>query len=103
MTSKLATEKTPPNDDIDITLIDTHCHLDDERFNDDREAVVARAVEAGVRAIINPGTDLQSSRAAIALAERYAPLYAAVGVHPTATDELDDAALDALREMARHP
>ncbi len=103
MTSKLVTEKTLPSDDIDITLIDTHCHLDDERFNDDRKAVVARAVEAGVRAIINPGTDLRGSRAAIALAERYAPLYAAVGVHPTATDELDDAALDALREMARHP
>jgi len=84
-------------------LIDTHCHLNFDRFDQDRETVVTRAVEQGVIAIINPGVDLLNSRAAIALAERYAPVYAAVGIHPTATDELDHAALRALREMAQHP
>jgi TatD DNase family protein len=85
------------------SLIDTHCHLNFDRFDQDREAVVARAVELGVTAMINPGVDLRSSRAAIALAERYDPVYAAVGIHPTSTDELDQAALRALREMAQHP
>ena len=84
-------------------LIDTHCHLDFDRFDTDREAVVARAVEKGVAAIINPGVDLRSSRSAIALANRYEPVYAAVGIHPTGTDELDAAALRELREMAQHP
>jgi len=84
-------------------LIDTHCHLDFDRFDTDREAVVARAVGQGVAAIINPGVDLGSSRAAIALAERYDLVYAGVGVHPTATDQLDRAALRALRELAQHP
>jgi TatD DNase family protein len=84
-------------------LIDTHCHLDFDRFDGDRDAVVARAVEAGLTAIVNPGVSLGSSRSAIALAERYEPVYAAVGVHPTATDELKGAALQELREMAQHP
>jgi TatD DNase family protein len=86
-----------------MTLIDTHCHLDLNQFDKDREAVVARAVEHGVTAIINPGLDLRSSRAAIALAERYQPVYAAVGVHPTSTDGLDAAAIRTLRELAAHP
>ncbi len=85
------------------SLIDTHCHLDLNQFDADREAVVARAVEQGVTAIINPGVDLRSSRAAIALAERYEPVYVAVGIHPTSTDELDAESLRALRELAQHP
>jgi TatD DNase family protein len=85
------------------SLIDTHCHLDLNQFDADREAVVARAVEQGVTVIINPGTDLRSSRTAIALAERYEPVYAAVGIQPTSTDELDAESLRALRELAQHP
>jgi TatD DNase family protein len=84
-------------------LIDTHCHLDFNHFNKDRDAVVARAVDQGITAIVNPGVDLSSSRAAVALAERYGPVYAAVGVHPTSTDELDKQAIHSLRELAQHP
>jgi TatD DNase family protein len=84
-------------------LIDTHCHLNFNQFNRDRDAVVARAVAQGVTALINPGVDMSSSRAAIALAERHGPVYAAVGVHPTSTDELDQQAIDHLRELAQHP
>ena len=84
-------------------LIDTHCHLDFNQFSKDREAVLSRAVEHGVTAIINPGVDLRSSQAAIALAERYESVFAAVGVHPTSTDELDGSALRTLRELAQHP
>jgi TatD DNase family protein len=86
-----------------MTVIDTHCHLNFHQFSDDRDAVVSRATERGVTAIINPGVDLDSSRAAIALAERYEQVYAAVGIHPTATDKLDQAALKMLRQLAAHP
>ena len=86
-----------------MTVIDTHCHLNFHQFSDDRDATVARAVDQGVAAIINPGVNLDSCRAAIALAERYEQVFAAVGIHPTATDELDQAALKTLRELASHP
>ena len=64
------------------TLIDTHAHLDGGRFDDDRDEVVRRAVEAGVERIIVPGADLRTSRKAVELAERYDEVYAAVGIHP---------------------
>lgn len=86
-----------------MSLIDTHCHLDFNQFAEDREAILERAAEQGVTTIINPGVDLHSSRAAIALAERYAPVYAAVGFHPTSTDGLDKEALRQMRELAQHP
>ena len=86
-----------------MTLIDTHCHLNFNQFTQDREAVLDRASDQGVKTIINPGVDLPSSRAAVALAERYDQVFAAVGVHPTSTDQLDQAALRELRELAQHP
>lgn len=63
-----------------MKLIDTHAHLDSERYDSDREAVIRRALNAGVQ-IITMGTDLESSAQAVELARRYG-LYAAVGVHP---------------------
>ena len=87
-------------------LIDTHVHLQSERYADDLGAVLERAAAAGVRACIVPGTDLESSRAAVDLAARYAEapcaVYAAVGVHPTNADELTDAALEKLAKLAQH-
>ncbi len=81
-------------------LVDTHCHLDFESFDDDREAVLARAQEAGVLRMINPGIDLASSQAALRLAERYPSVYAAVGVHPNDAAGWDDASLEELRALA---
>jgi TatD DNase family protein len=81
-------------------LVDTHCHLDFESFDDDREAVLARAQEAGVLRMINPGVDLASSQAALRLAERYPGVYAAVGVHPNDAAGWDDASLEELRALA---
>ena len=64
-------------------MVDSHCHLQDSAFDADREAVIARAVEAGIERICVPGYDLASSRAAIALAEAHPDLIdAAVGIHP---------------------
>ena len=64
-------------------MVDSHCHLQDSAFDADREAVIARAVEAGIERICVPGFDLASSGAAIALAEAHPDLIdAAVGIHP---------------------
>jgi len=84
-------------------LIDSHCHLDFPQFNNDRQAVVQRAREAGVEIIINPGADLESSRRAVALAERYPEVYAAVGVHPHEAKTVTDEVIAELRALARHP
>ncbi|HLE73039.1 MAG TPA: TatD family hydrolase [Anaerolineales bacterium] len=63
-------------------LIDTHCHLDFEAFDADRDAVLARAAEAGVSVMLNPSIDLQNSAKVVQLAEQHASVFAAVGVHP---------------------
>jgi TatD DNase family protein len=83
-------------------LIDTHTHLDDARYNDDREAVIARAREAGVEAFVTIGCDLASSRAAVQLAERHPFIYASIGVHPHEVKHIGDGWYDELRRLARH-
>ena len=77
-----------------MELIDSHAHLDGEKFADDRAAVIERARESGVVKIITMGDSLESSARSVALAERFDPVYAAVGIHPeeaqpmtAATDE----------------
>lgn len=87
-------------------LIDTHAHLDFPDFQNDIADVVARAEAAGVTRIISIGTDVDSSRAAVALAERFPSVYAVVGVHPNdafRTSNEEPNAIDALRELTAHP
>jgi TatD DNase family protein len=84
-------------------MIDTHCHLNFDHYDEDREAVVARAAEAGVRRIINPGIDRQSNLAALNLAARYEGIFAAVGIHPNSTAEFDRPVLDEVAELALRP
>lgn len=84
-------------------LIDTHCHLDFPEFNPDREAVIHRANEAGVTRLITIGTNLQTSQAAVALAETHAHVYATVGIHPCEVAESPENACDQLEALARHP
>lgn len=83
-------------------LVDTHAHLDFPQFDEDRAAVIRRARKAGIIAIVNIGVDLPSSRAAIALAEQYDFVYAAVGVHPHDAKTVTSHTLDALRTLAQH-
>lgn len=83
-------------------LVDSHCHLDLPQFDEDRDAVLARAQAAGVAAILTIGIDLAHSRRAIALAERYPQVYAAVGVHPNECADFGPHTLAALRELAGH-
>ncbi|MEW5719616.1 MAG: TatD family hydrolase, partial [Chloroflexota bacterium] len=85
---------------INWMLIDAHCHLDDDAFAPDLDAVIERAQATGVRAIITAGADVASSRAAVALAERYAIVYAVVGIHPHHAESFDDQNFAAIRELA---
>jgi TatD DNase family protein len=84
-------------------LFDTHAHYDDEQFDADRDALLASMPQSGVGLIVDPGCDLPSSRRAIALAERFPHVYAAVGYHPENCAPYTDADLDVLRELAKHP
>jgi len=84
-------------------LADSHAHLDMGEFDEDRDAVIERARQAGLATIINMGCDLPSSAMAIALAERYPEVYATVGFHPHDAAKMAPGDLNGLAEMARHP
>ena len=84
-------------------LADSHCHLDFNTFEDDRVAVIAAAEQAGLVAIINPGTSVETSRAAVMLAETYPMVYAAVGVHPHDAKTFTRSTAAELRQLASHP
>ena len=83
-------------------LVDTHCHLDFESFDADREAVVARAGQVGVRRMIVPALDLPSCRAVLRLADQFDEVYAAVGVHPNSSAGWQDGWIEVLRDLAQH-
>lgn len=83
-------------------LVDTHCHLDFDRFDADRDEVVARAEAAGVARIVVPALDLENCRAVLALAEQYPGVYAAVGVHPNSTAAWEETWIEQLRQLAAH-
>ncbi len=84
-------------------LIDSHCHLHDDAFANDRDEVIRRAREAGVERIITIGTSVAESRAAIALAEEHEEVFAAVGMAPHDEHPFTDETLNTLRELAQHP
>ncbi|MCB0157877.1 MAG: TatD family hydrolase [Caldilineaceae bacterium] len=88
-------------------LVDSHCHLDLEQFDDDRTAVLARAADAGVRLVVVPGIEVAHFPRVLELAAAHDMVYAAVGIHPNSADFGDDAALaaalDAVRAAAQHP
>jgi len=67
-------------------LVDTHCHLDFPQFDPDRESVLKRAIDADVSRLVNVGADLKSSLASCELADKFAEIFAAVGVHPHDAD-----------------
>ena len=84
-------------------FFDTHAHLDFPDFANDLDAVVERAHENGITKIITIGTDLESSRRAVAIAERFPGVYAAVGWHPTHVMEAPDDVRPPIRALAQHP
>ena len=86
-----------------MRLFDTHAHYDSGAFSSDRMEVLASMPDQGVELILNPGCDLESSRTAIALAEQFPFVYAAVGVHPSDCGDWEDGWLDELRSLAGRP
>lgn len=84
-----------------MTLIDTHCHLDFKDFDQNRDAVLDRAVNAGVRKIINVGSSLEGSRRAVEMSERYDMVYATVGVHPHDAASVNDAVIGELKALSK--
>ena len=86
-----------------VRLVDSHAHIHFSQFEIDRGAVLARALDAGLVAILDVGTDLRTSRAAVALAEQYDFIYAAVGVHPHNAAAFTSDILNELRLLAKHP
>ena len=82
-------------------LFDSHAHLNDERFDEDREELINSLKEKNVDLVLNPGADIQTSKSAIELADKYDFIYAAVGVHPHDVGDLPENAIDILRELAK--
>ena len=81
-------------------LIDTHCHLDDERYNDDIDEVLKNAKASGVEKFIIPGADSETLERAVKLCEKYADVYFAVGVHPYDIENYNKTYLE---KFVQHP
>ena len=82
-----------------MRLTDTHCHLDFNKFDEDREVVIQRAWDAGVTRILIPALDLESSRAGLRLASAHPNIFAAVGFHPTDLEKWDERSLENLQSL----
>lgn len=82
-------------------MIDSHAHLDDEKFNYDRESVIEDLYENKVAYYINPSSDIESSRRSLELANKYDFIFSAVGVHPHEAEGFNDDILNELKEMLK--
>ena len=80
-------------------IFETHAHYDDDRFNEDRDELLKRLPEEGVGVVINSGASVESTRDTIRLAKEYPHVYAAVGVHPSEIEELDEDFLAWMKEQ----
>ena len=84
-------------------LFDSHAHLNDEAFDQDRAELLETFRDAGVGLVMNAGCSLASSREGIALAEAYPWIYCSVGTHPDTADEVNEEVLEVYRQMCSHP
>lgn len=83
-------------------IFDSHAHYDDEAFTEDRDSLLDSLQEQGITAVMNVGASLGSTKTSITLAEAYDFIYAAAGVHPSETEELDEQSLLWLKEQCAH-
>lgn len=83
-------------------LFDTHAHMNDPVFDEDRDALLQGLPKQGVGLVMNPGCSLENSRQAIAIAEKYPFVYAAVGTHPDTADEVNEAVIEEYRRLCCH-
>ena len=82
-------------------LIDSHAHLDDKRFDNDRDEIIKNLKKNGVELVINIGADVPSSVKGVALSEEYENIYATVGVHPHDAKDVDETTIELLRALAK--
>ena len=78
-------------------IFDTHAHYDDRQYDEDREILISSLSKAGIGKVVNIGADMASSERALGLAHEYDFIYAAVGVHPSEVEELNDKAIERLK------
>lgn len=83
-------------------LIDSHTHLDDNRFDNDRTEIINNLKENGIELVLNPGADLATSKKAVKLADDYSFIYAAVGCHPHETKDMNDDSMNIFRDMSKN-
>lgn len=84
-----------------MVLFDTHCHLDDEAFKEDQEAVIRRAIERGLAYMVCPGVNMESSKKVQELAAKYDSIYCAVGIHPEDAFDVTEEMYEQLEQWAR--
>jgi len=84
-------------------LIDTHAHLDDEKFSEDQEEVIQRALDNGIKTIINIGYDKNTIQSTLQLVDRYDFIYGAIGWHPNNAHEMSEDDFDWLDKQLDHP
>jgi len=82
-------------------LFDTHAHMNDPAFDEDREAILLGLKDKGVALMMNVGCCLESSKDCVAMANKYPFVYASVGTHPDSADEVDETVLDAYRMLCK--
>lgn len=84
-------------------FFDTHAHLDDEKYDQDREEMLKRAKNNGIAYICNIGYDLPSSQRSVQLAQKYDFIYAAVGIHPQDAETVNDSTWEEIKKLAQEP
>ncbi|MDR0879592.1 MAG: TatD family hydrolase [Clostridioides sp.] len=82
-------------------LFDSHAHLNDESFDEDRDELIESLPKNGVDLVVNPASDLETSRTGIQLADKYDFIYAAVGIHPQDVAETEEADIQEIKKMAQ--
>lgn len=82
-------------------MIDSHAHLDEERFDEDRDELIKSLKENAISYVINPSSDMETSRRVVKLSNRYDNIFAAVGIHPHDAEGFKEEDLDELRELSK--
>ncbi len=83
-------------------FIDSHAHLDDERFDEDRDEIIKSLEKNDIELVLNPGSDLNTSKNSVLLSEKYSCIYAAVGYHPHDSKDMTDDTIEILKNMAKN-
>jgi TatD DNase family protein len=85
-----------------MKLVDTHCHIDSDRYDEDRD-IILKEIEENLEFAVNIGYDLESSKRSVELADKYEFMYAVVGVHPTDINGYNDELEESLEKLAENP